>query len=93
LKGTVAERSAIAPEPSNRGRFLSGLREVHVRKLFTRVAVAAALLLPVAKAVAQGTGNASSVAVPALDGFGLATLAGGLAMAGAWAVARARRKQ
>ncbi len=66
-----------------------------MRKLFTRVTVAAALLLRVAEAFAQPTnGNAPTVAaVPALDGFGLATLAGGLAMAGAWAMARARRKQ
>jgi hypothetical protein len=71
-------------------------------KLFTvvspvvlRVAVVAALLLPVAGAFAQPNGNAPSTTapVPALDGFGLATLAGGLAMAGAWAMARARRKQ
>lgn len=64
-----------------------------MRKLFTRVAVAAALLLHVAEAFAQGNGSAPTVAVPALDAFGLATLAGGLAMAGAWATARARRKQ
>jgi len=64
-----------------------------MRKLFTRVAVAAGLLLSAAGAFAQGNGTAPTVAVPALDGFGLATLAGGLAMAGAWAMARARRKQ
>lgn len=65
-----------------------------MRKLFTRVTVAAALLLRVAEAFAQPNGSApTAAAVPALDGFGLATLAGGLAMAGAWAMARARRKQ
>ena len=95
----VAERPAIVLEPSNRGRPLSGLREVQLRKLFTfvspgrlRVAVATALLLHVAEAVAA-PGNAPSASVPALDGMGLATLAGGLAMAGAWAMARARRKK
>jgi hypothetical protein len=71
-----------------------------MRKLFTvvssgrlRVALAVALLLHVAEAFAQPNGNAPSIAVPALDGFGLATLAGGLAMTGAWAMARARRKK
>ena len=64
-----------------------------MRTLVIRVAAAAALLLPVAEAFAQGNGNAPTVAVPALDGFGLATLAGGLAMTGAWAMARARRKK
>jgi hypothetical protein len=63
-----------------------------MRKLFTRVTVAAALLLHVAQAFAQPNGNAPTIAVPALDGFGLASLAGGLAMAGAWAMARARKK-
>jgi len=73
-----------------------------LRKLFTvitpgrlRVAVAMALLLHVAEAVAQpGNGtNAPSASIPTLDGLGLATLAGGLAMVGTWAMARARRKQ
>jgi hypothetical protein len=64
-----------------------------MRNRVTRLAVAAALLLPVAGAFAQPNGNAPTVAVPALDGFGLATLAGGLAMTGAWAMARARRKR
>lgn len=60
-----------------------------------RVAVATALLLHVGEGFAQPgpNGNAFSVAVPTLDGLGLATLAGGLAMAGAWAMARARRKR
>jgi hypothetical protein len=62
-------------------------------KLFARVAVAAGLLLCAAGAFAQGNGNAPTVAVPALGGIGLATLAGGLAMAGAWTMARTRRKQ
>ena len=72
-----------------------------MRKLFTfifpgrlRVAVVMALLLHVAESVANAdNGNASTVAIPTLDGLGLATLAGGLAMVGAWAMARARRKK
>jgi len=72
-----------------------------LRKLFTfishgrlRVAVALALMLLVAETVAQASnGNASFADVPTLTGVGLATLAGGLAMVGAWAMARARRKK
>lgn len=72
-----------------------------MRKLFTfispgrlRVAVALACLLHVAQAFAQpGNGNSPFASVPTLDGLGLATLAGGLAMVGAWGMARSRRKQ
>jgi hypothetical protein len=61
-----------------------------------RLAVAMGLLLHVAEAVSQIPGNGSNSprnSIPTLDGMGLATLAGGLAMAGAWAMARARRKK
>jgi len=61
-----------------------------VKKL-VRLAAATVLLLGAAPLLAQG--NAPLNAVPALDGAGLATLAGGLAMTGAWVMARARRKK
>ncbi|MFI5182093.1 MAG: hypothetical protein ACHQPI_11925 [Thermoanaerobaculia bacterium] len=74
-----------------------------MRKLFTfispgrlRVAVAMILLLQAAQAIAPPANGNSSFAtstVPTLDGLGLATLAGGLAMVGSWAMARARRKK
>jgi len=105
LNSVVAEKPAIVAELWNRGRPVSGLREVQLKKLFTfissgrpQMAVAMGLLLQVAEAVAQVPPNGNSPrptasAIPTLDGVGLATLAGGLAMAGAWAMARARRKK
>ena len=51
---------------------------------------ASGFLLTVATALAQdkGTTNSPQVAIPALDGFGLATLAGVLSVGGAWLLSR-----
>lgn len=53
------------------------------------VLVAAAFLAFPIGAAAQ-VGNAAQVSVPTLDGFGLASLAGAVAMTGAWLLARGR---
>ena len=58
-------------------------------KLTFVVAVLAAL------AVAQpgwAGGNGNNASIPTLDGVGLATLGGAVAMAGAWLVARKRNR-
>ena len=97
----MTERPAIVAKLSNRGRLFSGMREVPLKRFFTsvfpvrhRAAVPVALLLLAAEAVARASNGAAPTSdIPTLGGIGLATLAGGLAMAGAWAMSRSRRKK
>lgn len=66
----------------------------HLRLPGLRVVVLAAgwICLPMA-AVAGSVGNFSFAQVPTLDGVGLASLAGALAMAGAWFATRNRNSK
>lgn len=66
----------------------------HVRTYSSQVtrALVTLSLLGCPAAAAQGNGNASAINVPTLDVIGLASLAGVLAMAGAWKVSRGNKK-
>jgi len=67
-----------------------------MRSIVSRVRVAvvgmAVVLFLTGSAGPRGGNSSSIVEVPTLDGLGVATLVGGLAMAGSWVVARRRRK-
>ena len=52
-----------------------------------------ALLCLMVPAAAWAGGNNNAAGVPTLDGVGLASLAGGLAIAGSWLAARRRNKK
>jgi hypothetical protein len=61
-----------------------------ISRSLARKAVMFVALAGVATAVVAQPANSPMSAVPTLDGLGLASLAGALAAAGAWAVARHR---
>ena len=57
------------------------------------IAVIASLAMPAICAAQVGNQNNGSQAIPTLDGFGLATMAGALSIGGAWVLSRNRGKR